>query len=98
VGSLGTPGYRGLLELYDPAIAWEVSTPPLAGSYQGHEGVRQYFREWMEAFEGYEAKAETFIDAGDKVVVRSRVKGRGKTSGAEVGMPGWQVYSVEEDS
>jgi ketosteroid isomerase-like protein len=87
---------EAVLGLYDPAIVWEVRASPLSGSYVGHEGVRQYFREWMEAFEGYDAKAETFIDAGDKVVVRSRVRGRGKASGVEVGMPGWQVYRIRD--
>jgi uncharacterized protein len=87
---------EAVLELYDSAILWESRDTPLAGSYRGHEGVRQYFREWLEAFEGYEAKAETFIDAGDKVIVRSRVRGRGKASGVEVGMPGWQVYTVRD--
>jgi uncharacterized protein len=85
---------EAVLGLYDPAIVWESGGTGLGGSYRGHEGVRQYFREWLETFEGYDSKAETFIDAGDKVVVGSRVRGRGKASGVEVGMPGWQVYKV----
>jgi ketosteroid isomerase-like protein len=83
-----------VLGLYDPAIVWESDA--FGGSYRGHAGVRQYFRDWLETFEGYDAKAETFIDAGDKVVVGSRVRGRGKASGVEVGMPGWQVYEVRD--
>ena len=87
---------EAVLVHYDPAIVWEGGETGLGGSYRGHEGVRQYFREWLDTFEGYDSKAETFIDAGDKVVVGSRVRGRGKASGVEVGMPGWQVYEVRD--
>jgi ketosteroid isomerase-like protein len=87
---------EAVLGLYHPAIVWESRDTPLTGSYRGREGVSQYFRDWMEAFEDYDAKAESFIDAGDKVVVKAQLKGRGKASGVEVGMPGWQVYRVED--
>lgn len=84
-----------MLRLYDPAIVWQSREgDPLSATYRGHEGVRSYFREWFETFESYDAKAETFIDAGDKVVVGSRVIGRGKASGIEIGMSGWQVYEL----
>jgi uncharacterized protein len=82
--------------LYDPAIVWDNSTlpAPSSGSYHGHEQVRQFFQEWLEAFETQDIRAETFIDAGDRVVVGHRISGRGKTSGAEVEMHRWMVYSV----
>jgi ketosteroid isomerase-like protein len=86
---------KAVLRLYDPAIVWQSREgDPLGATYRGHEGVRTYFREWFETFEGYDAMAETFIDAGDKVVVGSRVIGRGKASGIEIGMSGWQVYEL----
>jgi hypothetical protein len=46
----------------------------------------RYFREWLASFEAHHARAETFIDAGDNVVVGFRVSGRGKASGVEVEM------------
>jgi hypothetical protein len=57
--------------------------------------VRRFFRDWLEAFEDYQAKAERFIEAGNKVVVGYRVTGRGKESGIEVEMPRWNVYAIE---
>jgi ketosteroid isomerase-like protein len=82
--------------LYDPAIVWDNSSLPApnAGTYHGHDGVRQFFREWLDAFETQRIHLETFIDAGDRVVVGHRIGGRGKASGAEVEMPRWNVHTV----
>jgi ketosteroid isomerase-like protein len=87
---------EAVFALYDPAIVWDNSTLPApnAGVYHGHEGVRQFFQEWLEAFEDQHLQAETFIDAGGGVVVGHRISGRGKSSGAEVEMFRWQVYRV----
>jgi ketosteroid isomerase-like protein len=89
---------EAVFALYDPAIVWDNSTLPApnAGVYHGHEGVRQFFQEWLEAFETQHLHAETFVDAGDGVVVGHRVSGRGKKSGAEVEMFRWQVYRVRD--
>lgn len=81
---------------YDPEIVWDSSRPgPISGLYHGHEGVRQYFREWMESFETYNAHAETFIDAAESVVVGYRASGRGRSSGVEIGnWIFWLVYRI----
>jgi ketosteroid isomerase-like protein len=82
--------------LYDPAIVWESRYvgPIEGGLYHGHEGVRQFFRDWLESFETYHAQAETFIEAGSKVVVGYRVSGRGQGSGIEIEMSRWNVYGI----
>jgi ketosteroid isomerase-like protein len=91
---------EGVFEFYDPVIVWDASRGgdlPIKGLYHGHDGVRRFFREWLEAFEVYEAQAETFIDAGDSVVVRFRASGRGKTSGAEIAnWVFWLVYRIRD--
>ena len=86
---------------YDPAIVWETHGHPIFGGspvdglYEGHEGVRRFFREWRESFEAWQAEAETFIDAGDNVVVGYRASGRGRASGAELGnRMFWLVYRI----
>ena len=84
--------------LYDPDVVWESgNVGPLelgGGPYHGHAGVRRFFRDWLESFETYRAQAETFIDAGNRVLVGYRVSGRGKASGVEVEMPRWNVYEL----
>jgi uncharacterized protein len=79
--------YEALFALYDPAIVWHSHYGPISGSYHGHEGVRQFFREWTDALESFNARAEEFIDAGgDRVVVDVRVWARGRGSGVEAEM------------
>jgi ketosteroid isomerase-like protein len=58
-----------VLALYDPEVELDLSRIPLAGLtgrgiYHGHEGLRNMFRDWYEAFE-YQEECEELIDAGD---------------------------------
>ena len=88
---------EAVFALYDPAIVWESHlVGPMVGSgvHHGHAGVLEIFTDWLESFGNYEAHAETFIEAGDKVVVRYRVSGRGRGSGIEVEMSRWNVYGL----
>jgi ketosteroid isomerase-like protein len=87
-----------LFALFDPAIVWDLRTVPgpLAGVYYGHEGVRQYFRAWLDSFETHNTEAETFIDAAGNVVAGIRLSGRGKTSGVEVEMSRWGVHRIRK--
>ena len=91
---------EAIFAFYDPAIVWDQTgfgAHELSAVYHGHDGVRQFFREWLAPFESYYAHAEDFIDAGEAVVVRCRQGGRGKTSGAAVEMPPyWQVYRLRD--
>jgi ketosteroid isomerase-like protein len=87
------PDVESLFRLYDPEIVWESHFGPISGAYHGHEGVRQFFREWTEALERFHAQAESFVDAGDRVVVSTRVSARGK-SGAQGEMPQAMVYKL----
>jgi ketosteroid isomerase-like protein len=67
---------QAVFNLYDPAIVWEshfVGPIELGGLYHGHDGVRQFFRDWLESCETYHAQAEPFIEAGNEVVVGYRV-------------------------
>jgi uncharacterized protein len=52
----------------------------------GPEGFLRSAEEALEAFEDYRSEAEEFIDVGEAVVVRVRVSGRGRASGATLEM------------
>ena len=82
--------------LYDPAVVWVSHTGPIEmrRTYVGHDGVRQSFREFLEPFENVENHAETFIDAGDSVIVGWQISGRGKTSEAPVSVYGWSIHTL----
>jgi ketosteroid isomerase-like protein len=89
---------EALFAFYDPAIVWDqtgYAVMEFSTIYHGHDGVKQFFREWLAPFESYYAHAEEFIDAGEAVLVRCRQGSRGKASGAVVEMPPyWQVYRL----
>jgi ketosteroid isomerase-like protein len=90
--------WEPLYAFYHPDIVWDASAlrGPIAGVYHGQEGVRRYFREWLESFEAHDARAEKFIAAGDDVIVRLRLRGRGKKSGVEVEMSRLNVYRIKD--
>jgi ketosteroid isomerase-like protein len=57
--------------------------------------LRQFFREWRDSFDAWQAHAETFIDAGDNVLVGYRTSGCGKASGVELSdRVFWLVYRI----
>jgi ketosteroid isomerase-like protein len=61
----------------DPEIEWDASqvadvVPDLAEVYWGHEGVRTYWRRWMEAWRDLEFEVQDVLDAGDEIVVLIR--------------------------
>jgi ketosteroid isomerase-like protein len=69
------------LELIDPNVEWDTSAypfPDLANVYRGREGVAEFWRRWHAGWEIDEYEMEEFIDAGDDVVVGTRVSGRGR--------------------
>jgi len=88
-----------LFDFYDPKVEWDMthSYVPDMGLFHGHDGIREFFREWRAFFEEYYAEAEEFVDAGDSVIVRVRQGGRGRASTVNVEMPAyWQVYTLRD--
>ena len=73
-------------ELYDPSIEWDDVSGLWGdwGARRGRDGVREGFASWFEAFEDVTFTAEDFLDAGEHVVVATRIRGRGRGSGLEV--------------
>jgi len=58
----------------DPEIEWDSRgasdlVPDLADVYWGHEGVRTYWRRWLQAWSNLEFDVQDYLDAGDEVVV-----------------------------
>jgi ketosteroid isomerase-like protein len=86
-----------LFEFYDPAVEWDMthSQVPGMGVFHGHDGIREFFRDWRDFFAEYYAEPEEFIDSGDNVLVRVRQGGRGRVSTVTVEMPSyWQLYRL----
>jgi ketosteroid isomerase-like protein len=73
-------------DLLDPEIEWDASESPVLDNsdvYRGTEGVRQFWREWLAAWETVQLEYE-LVDAGDRVVVLIDQRMRGRSTGIEV--------------
>ena len=91
----GTNDLGELLALMDDALICRTHAPaPDPGTWHGHQGFLDLMAEWAETFDGFRLRAEEFIDAGDHVVVRAALDGRGSGSGASVTGTAWNVYKV----
>jgi ketosteroid isomerase-like protein len=81
------------LDLFDPGIEVEVSGGILDGGYRGHAGVSELLDSFWGSFAGYRIVVEECIPAGDDVVVTAHYYGRGRTSGVEVDLRHWHVWT-----
>jgi ketosteroid isomerase-like protein len=71
-----------MLDILDPGIIWTaIEDAPDAGTYRGYEGVRAYWRDWLDDFDMHGFRIEESIDAGDRLVCVQRAATTGKGSG-----------------
>ena len=86
-------------DLLDPDVEWdssEVPAPDIAGRYQGIEGVRQFWRDWLAAWEAVPFEYE-LVDAGDRVVALIDQRMRGRSTGIEVAVGKYaHVYTFRD--
>jgi ketosteroid isomerase-like protein len=75
--------FDSAVQSFDTEIDWLFPPILAAESCRGPEEVRRLWEGLDEAFEDFRLEPEEFVDAGDRVVVRSHFRGRGKESGVE---------------
>jgi ketosteroid isomerase-like protein len=78
--------------LSDVAHDIEWSSPdtlPWGGTRHGHDGVRAFASIFQDHVEGPWAEPDDFLDAGDRMVVLGRLRGRARASGQ-----GFEVHFV----
>jgi ketosteroid isomerase-like protein len=65
-------------DLFDPGIEWFPASQSLlaADSYQGHDGVRRFWRELLSMWDEYLVEPEKFLDLGEQVAVVYRIRAR----------------------
>ena len=74
------------VELLGPDVEWDASdlpAPDIGGVYRGPEGVRQFWREWLAAWETVQFDYR-LVDAGDRVLALIDQRMRGRSTGIEV--------------
>jgi ketosteroid isomerase-like protein len=84
---------KTVLALYDPEVVVEMAPGSIAQLltsgpvWRGHDGLREFDREWREAFADIETGYEELIDAGEQVIAIARYRVRGRASGISVSGP-----------
>jgi ketosteroid isomerase-like protein len=65
-------------------IEWDASQVPIFDAqrvFRGHEGVRDFWRRWLQAWEDIEFKADEIVESGEDVAVFIRQRNLGHGSG-----------------
>ena len=76
-----------------PKIVWN---PTQEGESEGIAAVRATMQRWEGSFEDLEVTYEETIDAGDCVVLKTYVSGRGRGSGVEVDDRSYMVWTLQD--
>jgi ketosteroid isomerase-like protein len=86
-----------LAELAEPdwVMDWSRSIGPHRGVYQGRAGVEEWIAAISEAFESFEILPLEYVAAEDRIVIPTRVKGRGRGSGVVVDAEGATLWELE---
>ena len=84
-----------LLTLCHPEFQLDMSDRVLnPATYQGHDGIRQFYSEVQEVWERYVWEPEELRDEGDVVVALLRTQARGRASGVEIDRNTAMVWTV----
>jgi ketosteroid isomerase-like protein len=75
----------------DPKMVWN---PTQEGQAEGITAVRATMERWEESFQDLVVSYEETIDAGDRVVLKTHVSGRGRGSGVEVDDRSYMVWTL----
>jgi uncharacterized protein len=73
-------------DLLSTEVVWDatdIAALDINGVYRGPEGVRDFWREWLAAWETVQFDYE-LIDAGERVVALIDQRMRGRTTGLDV--------------
>jgi ketosteroid isomerase-like protein len=89
--------HDAFLQILDPAIEWKVpDRAPFAGTYHGHEAVKELLKTYLEAFDELRMEPEEFFEAGDQTVAFIRETARGRGSGVEVEIRVGHLLTMQE--
>jgi uncharacterized protein len=85
-----------VIDVLSPDVVWEVHAGPEPGEFRGVESVAGYYRRYLGTWEDFRVDVEEIRDAGDdKVFLATRDRGRGKSSGVDVEMPVFHVWTLK---
>ncbi len=81
--AFGRGDAEATLTFFDPDVVIDASHRVDGRVGHGREELVQIFGEWMDTWDEWREEVEEMRDAGDRVLVISTQRGRGKGSGVE---------------
>jgi ketosteroid isomerase-like protein len=91
MGSFNRGDLDATLELFDANVS--VHDPERTGrTFRGHDGLRQFWAEWLENWEEYRVGPKEFVEGGDAILVVGEQTGRGRSSGIDLREEIFLVY------
>ena len=90
--------FDSVLVGWDPASEYHPSADLIAPDqdpvFYGHDGYRQLWRYWLDAFQDIRWDPEDILDLGEKLLVTTHQRGRGSGSGVDVSKPVFQLFTL----
>jgi ketosteroid isomerase-like protein len=74
----------------------DLLPPDAEPIFHGHDGMRQLWRYWLEAFSDIRWEPEEILDLGDRFLVTARQSGTGSGSGVAVSEPVFQLFTLRD--
>jgi ketosteroid isomerase-like protein len=92
-------GYEAILPAIAPEFEFETPADMAAEPdvYRGAEGIRRWYESFYEAMDEVRIVAERYIDAGDWVVVPSKLVTRGRASGVVAEQRAILAWAIRDD-
>jgi ketosteroid isomerase-like protein len=88
---------QAALASHDPDSVWHArEDEPDAHPHHGHASIRDLITSWRGMFPDIRIEAEEYIDAGDFVIVPSKLCGQGAGSGVAVDAPYTFVFNLRD--
>lgn len=69
---------------------------PFGGRRHGHDGIRSFARLFQDHLDAGFAEPDDFLDAGDRIVVVGRIRGRSKKTGRDFEVPFAHVWGFSD--
>jgi ketosteroid isomerase-like protein len=81
---------------FSPDVEIELALQaPMDGTYSGYEGLTEVMKFWG-AFGEFHSDIEEIRSFEDGVFIEAHHRARGKTSGVDVEMTNWQVFTMRD--
>jgi ketosteroid isomerase-like protein len=94
--AVGRGAWDDALAPFDPDVVLDQTRMPDGGVYHGLDDLRRFFTRWFGAWEGLSIENEQVIDCGNRVIAITRLRGRGRHTGADVSMLSANIYTLRE--